>query len=356
MSISTPTVQAAGQTGGLSAEALRQAPFGTLFTPSMMISRYRPDTGWQEPTIEPYGPLSLDPATMALHYGQTAFEGLAAYRLASGGLALFRPHDYASRLSRSCQRLAIPPPPASRIVEEWRSFVHHEAGWLPTDAPDLMLYLRPLIFGTDAQLGSRPSQTFVNVVLGVATSWHMADSIRFEVLITERHVRAAPGGIGTAKTPGNYAAAMLAHHAAKARGCDQVLWLDAGRHALVEELGSMNVCFVLDDTVVTPALTDTILAGVTRDSILILCREAGISVEERPVALEEIVAARRWGGLREAFACSTGFGIISIGALHRHDERIALPPETPVAGRIRDMLRSVQTGSVPDRHDWLVRV
>lgn len=341
--------------GAPTADQVRAAPFGTLFTPCMMLSRYQPSTGWQEPVIEPRGPLALDPATMALHYGQTAFEGLAAYRDVAGGLSLFRPHEYASRLSRSCQRLAIPPPPASRTVEEWRLFLHHEQSFLPRD-DDMMLYLRPLVFGTDAQLGSRPSQTFLCVVLAVATSWQASDSIRFEVLITERYVRAAPGGIGTAKTPGNYAASMLAHHAAKARGCDQVLWLDAGRHALVEELGSMNVCFVLDDTIVTPALTDTILAGVTRDSILTLCREADLTVEERPVALEELLAARRWGGLREAFACSTGFGIISIGALLRHDERFALPHDTPVTQRVRDLLRGVQTGRAPDRHDWLVRV
>lgn len=341
-----PTIVATRESHELDAEQIRSQPFGTVFSPSMMLSYYAPDSGWSEPSIQPRGPLALDPATMALHYGQTAFEGVAAYRQSSGRLALFRPHDYMERLSRSCDRLAIASPPAAATVDAWSAFVAHEQRALPS-ADDLMLYVRPLIMGTDVVLGSRPSRTFLSVVLGVASSFAAADRLRFEVLVTERYVRAAPGGIGTAKTPGNYAASMLAHHAAKARGCDQVLWLDSGRHALIEELGSMNVCFVIDETVVTPALTDTILAGVTRDSVLVACRDLGIRTEERPVALAEILAARQWGGLREAFACSTGFGIVSIGALHHEEQRHELPAETPVTARIRHRLRQAQTGAQP---------
>lgn len=341
MSLEQPTVE--GQ-----AEPL----FGTVFTPSMMTAQYTPETGWGEFEIGPRRPLQLDPATVALHYGQTAFEGLMAHLQDDGGYALFRPTEHAARLQRSCERLAIPALPVSQSVEQWRAFVRHEQQFMPDD-PQVGLYLRPLIYGADAVLGARPSTSFRLVVLGLHASFN--PKRQFEVLVTRHYVRTTPGGIGMAKTPGNYGAAMLAQQAAQQKGCDQVLWLDAGRRRWVEELVSMNVGFILDDVLITPPLTDTILAGVTRESILELAREAEVETEERPVALEELTAAMVWGGLQEAFACSTGVGIASIRALHIDDDRRELPAATPVSDRLRGLLSACQHGRNARHADWLVK-
>lgn len=328
--------------------AARQ-PFGTVFTPSMMTATYSPERGWGEFELGPRRPLVLDPATVALHYGQTAFEGLMAYRQPNGDMAIFRAADHAARWQRSCERLAIPPIDIDRCVESWREFVRAEQHALPDD-PEVGLYLRPLIFGSDAVLGARPSTHFQMVLLGVE-SW-FDPRRRFEVLITQHYVRTTPGGIGMAKTPGNYGAAMLAQQYARERGCDQVLWLDAGRRRWIEELVSMNVFFVLDEVLVTPPLTDTILAGVTRDSVLRLAEELDVLTDERPVALEELTAAVVRKGLTEAFACSTGVGIASIRAWHLDDERHELPAETPVADQLRERLVACQRGLTSAHPEW----
>lgn len=325
---------------------------GTAFTPSMLTAIYRPEQGWGEVAIVPRGPLHLDPATMALHYGQAVFEGVRAFRQVDGSWALFRAPRYAERLLHSCERMAIPPLEVEPMVDLWRRFVAHEAALqsLPEDS----FYLRPLIFGCDPVFGDRPSSCYQLVVLGVRLLAGPRRPLR--VLVTDRFVRAAPGGVGAAKVPGNYGAGMLARKVAQEHGCDQVLWLDAGRHRWVEELGSMNVMFVLSDVLVTPPVTDTILAGVTRDSLLTLAREAGIESDERPIALEEIIAAVGWKGLTEALACATAVQVVSIGSFQVGERRFELPSETPVADRLLRMLEDYEHGRTPDTHGWLTPV
>jgi branched-chain amino acid aminotransferase len=329
-------------------------PLGTQFTPSMMLAYYHPERGWGEMELGSRRPLQLDPATMALHYGQAAFEGIKAHRQPDGSFALFRPAEHAARLRHSCERLAIPPIPTELCVDWWRAFTRFEQPNLLAE-PGSALYLRPLIFGMDPVLGSRPSTSYCLLLLGIQTrSTDATRSRRLEVLITTDYVRSVPGGLGSVKVPGNYAAGMLAHRVAMDQGCDQVLWLDAGRRRWVEELGSMNVMFVIDSGLVTPALTDTILPGVTRDAVLALARESGIDSEERPIALEEITAALSWRGLTEAFACSTGVGITPIRGFRLGADRIELPEHAPIADRLRALLEDYQQGRVPDRHGWRV--
>lgn len=328
------------------------APLGSAFTPSMLTARYAPGAGWYGKSIGSRRPLQLDPATVGLHYGQAAFEGLKAYRQPDGGLALFRPLEYAKRLASSCERMAIPPIKPETMVEWWREFCAHEQQHL-RPGPDSSVYLRPLIIATDCVLGARPSREYLLLLLAVHAT-PLADSAKhhLDVLVTTEFVRSSPGGLGSAKTPGNYGAAMRALQAAREAGCDQVLWLDAGRHRWIEELGSMNVAFVIDNTLVTPLANDTILAGVTRDSILALAREHGIGCEERPVALEEVTAAMSWKGLTEAFACSTGAGLTRIGSLLIGTQRLSLPPETPVSDRLRRLLGELAHGRAADPWGW----
>jgi len=327
-------------------------PFGSVFSPSMLTARYRPELGWHGINIRRRQPLSLDPATMALHYGQSVFEGVMAHRQAGGGWAIFRAADYATRLVQSGQRMAIPMLEPDGWVDLWRQFVRYEAALLDDDVADL--YLRPLVFGSSARLGDVPSEAYQLVILGVV---HDPEPVApLEVLVTDRFVRAAPGGVGMAKVPGNYGAAMLARQVALEAGCDQVLWLDAGRHRWIEELGSMNVAFILSDTLVTPNLTDTILAGVTRATMLQLVDELGLAYEERPIALEEITAALSWKGLTEAIGCGTAAGIVSIGGFRIGEQRLELPPATPVADALRQALDDHRHGRVEDRHGWLTGV
>ncbi len=345
--MSTPSVTRPGS---------RFSTFGTVFTPSMLCCYYDPDTGWGEPAIGERTSLRLDPATMALHYGQTAFEGLKAYRQPDGSWALFRAREYAERLRHSCERMAIPPLPEDCCLDLWARFVRHETAQLPVSQA-AALYLRPMVFGCDARFGDRPSVHYQLILLGVVVEededWRRQ---KLDVLITDQFVRAAPGGVGLAKVPGNYGAGMLARQVAAEHGCDQVLWLDAGRRRWVEELGSMNVAFVLSDTFVTPPLTDTILAGVTRATLLTLAREAGIDCEERPIALEELTAALSWKGLTEAMGCGTAVGIASIGSFHVGERVLTLPTPTPVADRLRHLLDDHHHGRIEDSRGWLTKV
>lgn len=331
-------------------------PWGTRFTPSMMTAQYTPEAGWQSPVIGERRSLLLDPATAVLHYGQAAFEGLMAHRQLDGGWALFRAREHAERLAGSCRRMAIPPPDVDETLESWRRYVRHEVEHLPADAP-ASIYLRPLVFASDAAFGDRPSDTYTMILQGVLVDRESPPRPdRLEVLIIDQHVRSASGGVGSAKVPGNYGAGMLARQVAAEAGCDQVLWLDAGRRRWIEELGSLNVAFVLSEVVVTPLATDTILAGVTRATLLTLCEELGVECESRPIALEEITAAMTWRGLSEAIGCGTAAGIVSIGAFRMGERRLELPAATPVADLLRELLHEHQHGRRQNPHGWLFPV
>lgn len=350
----TPTAEPATEPAAEPAEVRSNLIFGTVFTPSMLLARYALPAGWCPADIVPRQPLQLDPATTVLHYGQAVFEGVKAHRQPDGSLALFRARVHAERLLRSCEGLAIPAPDADTCIELWCRFARHEAGAVPEEA-DIALYLRPLLFGCDEVLTPRPSTTYQHVVLGaLVTTW--GPERRMEVLVGEEYTRPASTGLGPAKTPGNYSGGMRAFKRAVEEGCDQVLWLDPHRRRWIQELGSSNVCFVLDGVLVTPPVSDTLLAGVTRDTLLELAREDGLAVDERPIAWEEVTAALSWKGLSEAFACSTAVGVASIGAFHFNGRRLALPQATPVANRLRELIEQHERGQVPDTHDWLTPI
>jgi len=332
--------------------------FGQHFTDHVFRADYDAERGWHGARVEPYGPIALDPAAAALHYGQSVFEGLKAFRGADGALGLFRPTAHAARLASSAQRLCMPAPDQALVVEGMKALVAADADWVP-DGPGTSLYLRPLLFATEAFLGVRPARSYALVVLASPVGGYFGGAPRRLKLWVERErTRAAPGGVGAVKTGGNYAASLLAAEAARARGCDQVLWTDAATHRLAEEAGTMNFFARLGDAVVTPPLGDTLLAGVTRDSVLTLLREAGVRVEERPLAIDELVAAGRAGALGEAFGTGTASVVAPVGELRWDGGALEIADAGPEAAgeRARRALVAIQRGEAPDRHGWVERV
>ena len=240
--------------------------FGNLFSDHMFNMDYHPDKGWHHPRIEPYGPIQMDPATMVLHYGQAVFEGLKAYRTPKGGVQLFRPRENFKRLNRSCQLLCIPQVDEAQSLAALKELLRMEAGWVPS-APETSLYIRPTIIATDPFLGVRASHTYrFFIILSPVGAYYAEGFNPVKILVSKDHVRAVRGGLGEAKTPANYAASLLAGEQAHDRGYTQVLWLDGVQQHYVEEVGSMNIFFVIDGEVITPQLSGSILPGITRDS------------------------------------------------------------------------------------------
>ncbi len=328
--------------------------FGRHFTDHLFRADWDEERGWHGARVEPYGPLLLDPAASALHYGQAIFEGLKAFATRGGGMALFRPRLHAARLAASARRLAMPAPPEGLLLDGVRALLREDASWLPRGA-GTSLYVRPFLFATEPFLGVRPARAYALVAIASPVAGYFSGPPRrLRIWVEEARARAAPGGIGAAKAAANYAASLLAAEEAKARGFDQVLWLDAAAHRFVEEIGTMNLFAKVDGRLVTPTLDGTILPGVTRDCTIALCREAGLSVEERRLGLDELVAAHRAGALEEVFGTGTASLAAPIGELAWGTERLALPEaKGSVAERIREALSAIQRGEAPDRLGWL---
>lgn len=327
--------------------------FGKHFSDHMLVVDYAEGQGWGEPRIIPYGPLALDPAAAALHYGQTLFEGMKAFHRDGGAPVLFRPDRHVARLNASARRLCMPELPEALAMACVEALVDVDREFVPR-GPGTSLYLRPLMIATEGFLGVRPSRRYSFVVISSPVGLYFsAGSTGVRIWVETEHVRAARGGIGAAKAGGNYAASLLAAERAKARGYDQVLWLDE-RHEQIEEVGTMNVVFRIGDTLVTPALHDSILAGVTRDSVLALAREAGMKVEERALSLEEVRQAHRAGQLREAFGTGTAAVISPIKELATATETLTLPESPgPFALQLREAILAIQEGRAPDTHGWM---
>lgn len=338
---------------------MKSPPFGTVFTEHMVTIAWK-NGAWQKGALVPFGPLTLSPATSALHYGQAIFEGLKAYRHDDGRLVTFRPEMNAKRFAASARRLAMPELPAPRFVEAVDVLVRQDSEWVPS-APETSLYIRPLMFATEAVLGVRPANEYILLVFASPVGAYFPRGVApVNVWISTDHVRAAPHGTGTAKCAGNYAASLLAQAHAREKGCDQVLYLDATRREFVEEIGGMNFFMVLRSagkvTLVTPDLTSgTLLAGVTRDSILRLGPDLGYAVEERPISVKEFQRAADDGTFVEAFACGTAAVINPIGSLASHGTKILLNDGRtgPVTQTLRDELIGIQYGQRPDRFGWM---
>ncbi|TKK88643.1 branched-chain amino acid aminotransferase [Herbidospora galbida] len=341
-------------------ERVLEAPgFGQTFTDHMVSIDFTEGEGWHDARLEPYGPLVLDPATSVFHYAQELFEGLKAYRQANGSIVAFRPYANAARFNASAARMAMPELPEDTFVESLELLVQTDREWVPTTEGH-SLYLRPFMIATQAGLGvNYPSKTYRYMVIASPAASYFAGGVKpVSVWLSTEYTRAAPGGTGFAKCGGNYAAAFVAQRQAVAEGCDQVVWLDAVEHRYVEEMGGMNLFFVFGDRLLTPALTGTLLPGITRDSILTFAADLGLTAEEGRLSIEEWQAGCESGELTEVFACGTAAVVTPVGSVKGADRAWTIGDGTPgpVTLKIREELMGIQYGSRPDTHNWVHKI
>ncbi|MBA2356245.1 MAG: branched-chain amino acid aminotransferase [Acidobacteria bacterium] len=333
-----------------------QLGFGKYFADHMLLVDYVAGDGWAQPRIVPYGPLALDPAASVLHYGQAMFEGLKAYRLADGQIALFRPDRNAHRMATGALRLSIPAIDETLFVQGIAQLVAADRDWVPS-APGTALYIRPTIIATEAFLGVRASQSYTFYVITGPVGAYYAGGLRpVRIWVERERVRAVKGGIGAAKAAANYVASLQVAEEARARGCDQVLWLDAIEHEYLEEVGTMNLCLVIDGMLITPPLGGSILPGITRDTVLTLARDWGMPVEERVISITELTAAHRAGTLQEVFGVGTAAVIQAVGTLTGADGDLVINggQPGPIAQRLYDAITRLQYGLDPDPRGWRV--
>ncbi|MFZ5443920.1 MAG: branched-chain amino acid aminotransferase [Myxococcota bacterium] len=330
--------------------------FGKYFTDHLFAMDYTEGKGWHDARIVPYAPFAMDPAAGVFHYGQAMFEGSKAFRGADGRIRLFRPEAHAHRMATGAPRLCMPSPSEADMMEAVRALVKVDADWVP-QSEGTSLYLRPTLIGTEAFLGVRPATKYLYFVIASPAGNYFGGkglkSVR--IWVETQEVRAPRGGLGAIKAGANYAASLHSAVAAKKAGYDQVLWLDGRDHEFVEEVGTMNVCFLIGNTLVTPPLSDSILAGVTRDSVLTLARELGFGVEERPISIKELKAAHQSGSLKEVFGTGTAAVISPVGELAFAGERLEIAggKPGPVAQQLYETVGAIQRGAKPDTHGWL---
>lgn len=341
------------------AAAIADPGFGRVFTDHMTLVNYTEGRGWHDARLVARGPLSLDPATAVLHYAQEIFEGLKAYRTTDGGLALFRPEANAARFRASAERMAMPALPDELFLGAIRELLAVDRAWLPPIEGG-SIYLRPFMIASEAFLGVRPAREYLFIVIASAAGSYFKNGARAVTLgVSRDQTRAGPGGTGAAKCGGNYASSLVAQGQAIADGCDQVVFLDAVERRWIEELGGMNLFFLFaDGTLVTPPLDGTILPGITRDSLMTLAREEGLTVREERYALDQWRADAEGGRLTEAFACGTAAVVTPVGQVRdgANSFTIGSGAGGPVAARLRERLVSIQQGSAPDPHGWVHRL
>lgn len=338
--------------------------FGRVFGDHMITAEYDSTRGWYDGRLSAYGPMLFDPATMVFHYSQEIFEGLKAYRQADGGVAIFRPWDNARRFRGSARRMAMAELPEALFVEALDTLVRADRRWVPGQEGE-SFYLRPFMIATDVGLGVRPSDSFRFLVVGSpASNFFGSDTRPVSVWLSHEYVRAAPGGTGEAKTGGNYAASLLAQRQAAEQGCEQVVWLDAIERRYVEEMGGMNLCFVFQgedggpSRLVTPELTGTLLAGITRDSLLAIGRDLGLDVAEERIDVGQWEKGCADGSITEVFACGTAAVVTPVGAVRHAGGSWTVGDGTsgPVTTRLRERLLDIQHGRAEDAHGWMHRV
>ena len=336
--------------------------FGSHFSDHMVLVKWDVQNGWHDAKIQAYQPFSLDPANAILHYAQSIFEGLKAYRQDDGALATFRPEANAARFVKSARRLAMPPFPEDAFVAACDALVTIDSDWVP-EGGEMSYYLRPFMFASESFLGVRPSNEYYFCVIGSPAAGYFSDGVQaVSVYASEDYVRAAPGGTGEAKCGGNYAASLLAQQQAADEGCDQVVWLDAIERKYVEEMGGMNLFFVFGKDpdnveIVTPNLTGTLLPGITRESLLSAAGELGIRATERKISLAEWRDGVSSGDISESFACGTAAVITPVGSVKARTGDFDISAEMgPVTAKLRQLLLGVQHGTTPDTHSWIHKI
>ena len=332
--------------------------FGKNFSDHMFVMEYSGDRGWNSPKIVPYDNISLSPAAMVFHYGQELFEGLKAYRTEQGKIQLFRPEKNVARMNWTCERLCIPELDPEFALTALKEIVRFDADWVPHE-PDHSLYIRPFIIATDPFIGVKPSSSYLFMVILSPVGAYYPEGINpVKIYVENEYVRAVKGGLGFAKAGANYAASLKAQDKAKKIGYTQVLWLDGVERKYVDEVGTMNVMFVMDGKIITPSLDGSILPGVTRDSVITLLRDWGYAVEERKLALSEIIEANQKGKLGEAFGTGTAAVISPIGILNSGGEIIEINGGQigPLAQRLYDTITGIQYGKIEDKYNWTVEV
>jgi branched-chain amino acid aminotransferase len=333
---------------------LDDLPFGRYFSDHMLEADYE-NGEWKNIEIKPYQPLLLSPSVAALHYGQAIFEGIKAYRDNEGNAYIFRPHDNYKRFNISAERMQMPTVPEELFIEGMRRLIALDKNWIPS-RKDHSLYIRPLMFSSDEMIGVRPSETYkFMIILSPAGPYYAAP---MRIYVEEKYVRAVQGGVGFAKNAGNYGAAMLATAEAKQKGYDQVLWTDAFEHKYVQEIGTMNVFFIIGNTAITPGLEQgTILNGVTRLSAIILLNEIGLKVEERQLGIDEIIDAYKAGLLLEVFGTGTAATISLIKELRYKDFVMQFDVENwKTAPIIKKWLNDIREGRREDKYNWMWKI
>jgi branched-chain amino acid aminotransferase len=340
------------------AEVLADPGFGRYFTDHMVTIRFDREQGWHNALVEPYHPFEFDPAAAGLHYGQSIFEGLKAFRRPDGSVLSFRPEANAARLRSSARRMAMPELPDEAFLESLRQLIAVDHEWVPAGHGEGSLYLRPFMIATEPTLGvNRPASEFLYALIASPAGNYFAGGVQpVKVWLCTEYVRAAPGGTGAAKAAGNYAASFMAQAQAVEQGCDQVVWLDAVERRWVEEVGAMNLFFVFGSKIVTPELSGSLLPGITRDSLLTLARDLGYTVEERRVSTDEWEKKAESGELTEVFGCGTAAVITPVGTVRHADGEFAMSGSNEVALRLREALTGIQRGHNPDPHGWMTKL
>src|SRR5947209_7272694 len=332
--------------------------FGNVFTDHMFVADFQEEKGWYDPRVEPYGPFSLDPATAVLHYGQSLFEGLKAFRGTDGKIRLFRPQKHVERLNRTAVRMSIPPLDPEMILRSWTTVVDVDRDWVPSSV-GTSLYIRPTIVASEPFLGVRPAKEYLYyVIMSPVGPYYPQGLAPTKIKVVDNYVRAVAGGLGEAKTSANYAASLYAAEEAKHEGFTQVLWLDGVHHKYLEEVGTSNIMLKIADEVITPPLHGTILAGVTRDTALTLMSDWGLRVSQRQISIDEVIAAAHKGALKEVWATGTAAVISPVGELTYKSERIVVNGGRigELSQKLYDTIVGIQYGTAPDTHGWMLAV
>ncbi len=334
--------------------SLENLPFGKYFTDHMLEADYE-NGEWKNVEIKPYQPLLLEPSLAALHYGQSIFEGMKAFKNEDGEAFIFRPFDNLKRFNISAARMNMPELPEEIFIEGMRQLIGLDKNWIP-NKKDHSLYIRPLMFATDTMLGVRPSETYKFLIMLSPTGPYL--SVPMKIYVEEKYTRATPGGVGFAKNAGNYAGSMLAATEAKKLGYDQVLWTDAFEHKWLQEVGMMNVFFLINNVAITPSLDEgTILNGVTRDTVISLLQEMGIEVEERRINIDEVIEAYKKGELQEVFGTGTAAIISKIKELRYRDEVMHFDVDKwKISPEVKSRLNAIREGKTQDSHGWMFKI